>query len=349
MNHKQLTHSSRITLFMSLLFILITMSCDMGSYHPIARALDPFEPLGPLAKTWLAATGDGSASDHYAKLLTLQNGTPQPNDTGSYVFTEIHDSNAMGNVTKITVVRGIYRVIDADTIEMQPHVEFSGRYLYTNDPSNNPDPLDRQGESFDLDFTYTSGTPDTITIPAAVGEIFYSLDGSGGVLDRIYKEGNSTNKTHNFARLNQIDVYLSQVIIPGFGGAGMMAYWNNPTPFGGMIAGSVTLNMHGNLLRPTVDFTYDEMVNFKGLSLSGVQGSVANASGDGSLSDTVDITLDSGANIFQASVGYDGILIEGTVPSSGSYTVTVDSVTENVDHTVLNPGNLFFTELIPSP
>ncbi len=34
-------------------------------------------------------------------------------------------------------------------------------------------------------------------------------------------------------RLNQIDIYISQVIIPGFGGVGMMTYWNNPTPIVG--------------------------------------------------------------------------------------------------------------------
>ena len=302
----------------------------MGSYNAIARALDPFEPLGPLAETWLAATGIASDTDHYAKLLTLQKGVPQVNDSGSYVYTEIHDSKALGDVTKITVVRGIYRVTAAGAMEMQPHVEYSGQYLFTNNPSNNPDPLDRRWESIILNFVYTTGTPDTIVLG---GDTYFSLKGTGGILDRIYNGvvGTSTQQ-QNFARLNQIDIYLSQVIIPGFGE---------------MISGSETLNMYGNLLRPTVDFSYEGMVNHQGLRLTGIQRSVANASGDGSLSESVDITVDSGVNLYSATVGYDGIHIKGTVPSSGFYTVTVDVITENVDYTVLNPGTLYFTDLSP--
>ncbi len=160
------------------------------------------------------------------------------------MYTEIHDSSSLGDVTKITVVRGIYRVTSAGTMEIQPHVEYSERYLFTNNPSNNPDPLDRRGESVILKFVYTNGTPDTI---AFGGDTFYSLKGNGWILDRIYNGVVSTStQQQNFARLNQIDIYLSQVIIPGFGG---------------MISGSETLNMYGNLLRPTVDFTYEGMVN----------------------------------------------------------------------------------------
>lgn len=89
------------------------------------------------------------------------------------------------------------------------------------------------------------------------------------------------------------------------------------------------------------------MENLRGLTLTGLQSSVADASGDGSLSGTVDVAIDSGVDLFIAAVGYDGILIEGTVPSSSTYTVSVNGATGNVDYTVLNPGSLYFTDLIP--
>jgi hypothetical protein len=75
--------------------------------------------------------------------------------------------------------------------------------------------------------------------------------------------------------------------------------------------------------------------------------SVANARGDGSMSQTVSADLDSGDAVFSAWMNYNNIVLDGTVPVSGNYAVTVEGVPEDVPFNVLAPGGLYYTDQIP--
>lgn len=326
-------------------FIAALSACDMGSYNPIGAEVDPFSPLGDNARGWFSAAGDGSASESTGELLMLEFGDPGPGEIGGFVYIEVKDSRSLGDRTEMTLIRGIYSVVSIGAnidIELQPTVEYQGTYQQTSNPSNNPPARDRSGESS----TITLQGFNTNTGFSLSGKAYIPLDGPGGILADIDADP-APLKHENLARLYQIGIYASQVIVPGFGGTGMLAYYNNPTPFNGLINGSDIVNMTGNILRPDVDFDYEDMINVPGLSMNGRQRSNANASGNGSLSETVDVDVDDGAGTtMTGSVNYTGISITGTIPSSGSYQVTIDGDTRSVAIGVLNPGGLYFTTLV---
>jgi len=335
-----------------LIISIIISSCDMGSYNPIARALDPFEPLGTNSLAWMNTSG--STGDSKSSFLILQEGVPSDKDQGGYIYIEIADNSFPSPKTEIRLIRGIYSISSSPdgVLNFLPHAEYLGIYRQTSSPSNNPDPIDREGEIIKVDFSYNSSSREL-----SLGdepEVFSPIQGSGGILDSIFNmttAGNAANSTAIRAMqlqlIYQVGIFASQVIVPGFGGTGMMTYYNNRTPFQGLVGGKESILMSKLLPLARVDFDYDEMVNLPGLSMSGKLRTDSNASGTGSMSQLIDTVVNDGTNPpYSFSVSYDGIKITGTIPSDGSYTVSIDGSPEDISFMYYVPGNLDFTGIL---
>lgn len=304
--------------FLFISSLVLMNSCDMGSYNPIARNLDPFEPLGPTAEAWFR--GSGSAGDTMAEIFVLQQGSPSAGDAGGFIFIEVHDRGSAYNRTEIALTRGTYIVSGSD-IDFYPYVEYTGSYQQTSNPKNNPDPIDREGE--------------LISLPTGFLLSFENLD-------TVIGRNDSSDRALEFVTLYQIGVFCSQVIIPGFGGTGMMTY-TRETPFKGLIDGNVLVFMPKLLPQARVDFLYSNQENLPGMVMSGLLRTDSGPTGNGSMSETVTTTIGGGDEI---SVNYDAINISGTVPSSGSYSVRFPGDTVvTVDSQLLIPGTLDYGNL----
>ena len=186
-----------------------------------------------------------------------------------------------------------------------------------------------------------------------------SLDGSGGVLHDIRSDLVSADPAtrdigaSRFLKVYQMGIYASQMMVPGFGGTGMMTYYNKETPFNGLVDGQERVLMSRLLPIARVDFRYDGMINVPGLEMSGLLRTDSNASGSGSMSETVAIVEDDLNNApYDMTVSYNGIGMTGTIPDAGGvYAMTVDTGGGPVDVTVLTddliPGNLDFAAVMP--
>lgn len=323
-----------------LTFSFLLASCDMGSYNPIARALDPFEPMGTDSVAWMNVDGNKGSSS--TQVLVLQQGVPVNTQVGGYAYIEIYDNTFPSPVTEIVLVRGTYEVSGTELI-FYPYAEYRGSYRQTSSPTNNPAPLDRQGEIQTMVFSYNSGN---LSLGSPAIE-FTALRGAGGVLDTIFDlniPGNTEEiRASKLLLVNQIGLYASQVIVPGFGGPGMMTYYKKQTPFSGLVDGNELILMSSALPTARVDFDYEGMDNLPKMTMTGTLRTDANAKGNGDMSETVTTHIDDGNNPdYDMSVSYDDIKITGTIPSSGNYAVSVSGVLLNVSYLDLTPGNLDF-------
>ena len=353
MNPDCCTQANWKSVLIVLTFSLLIASCDMGSYNPIARSLDPFEPLGAKSTAWMDVSGTMADPNRYVRILILQEGSPVNGDQGGYVHIEVRDQSTPSLKTDITLTRGIYRIESGLQIVFQPSVDYNGSYKQTSSPANNPDPIDRQGEIIPPQNYSEAGVVLTIG-----GLNYISILGTGGILDTIYAMntpvggaggGTAQERAEELLMMYEIGIYASQVIIPGFGGAGMMTYYNKQTPFKGLVKGRETVLMSKLLPLARVDFDYANMVNIPGISMTGLLRTDSNSGGDGSLSETVSSLVDDKTNPeYAITIAYDNIDIAGTVPSSGYYTVTVDGVPFTVSFNLMKPGNLDYSR-IPAP
>ena len=342
-----------ITIYIFIIFVLLIFSsCDMGSYNPIAKALDPFEPLGKDSRSWLSISGEKGES--VTRFIVLQQGVPSHRETGGYVLIEIRDSS-FNSETDIKLIRGIYSIAPlTDRITFYPYTEFSGSYYRTSSPANFPDPIGKEGESYTLDYSYNSSDELSLGSPAV---LFRPLFGSGGLINLVYTKDPSINSSDSdevrsiqFMLLYQIGIYASQVIVPGFGGTGMMRYYNSETPFNGLIYGKEWILMSKLLPLARVDFTYQDMDNIAGMEMSGLLRTDSNAKGNGNMSETVSVHVDDSyteSGSFEAAVSYDSIELTGTIPSDGNYTVTIDGTETDVAYDNLIPGNLDYPGMFP--
>jgi hypothetical protein len=339
-------HKSAISVFM--LITIILSSCDMGSYNPIAKALDPFESLGSDSTAWMNASGTKGSSK--TTVLILQEGAPVNRNQGGYVYIEIQDNKFPSPQTEIILTRGIYAVNGGSPgiIELRPSAEYRGTYRETSSPSNNPDPISREGELLSIEYSYNSSNRE---LSLGSGPLVFSpLGGEDGVLDSIYKKSNTFIRAMQLQLIYQIGIYASQVIVPGFGGTGMMTYYNSSTPFKGLVDGKENILMSKLLPLARVDFDYDGMVNIPGMKMSGRLRTDSNASGSGSMSETVHVEISDGFNpVYNMAVSYDGISITGTIPRSGSYTdiLSVNNTPENISYLEMTPGNMDFPGIFP--
>jgi hypothetical protein len=338
------TMAAKILFTMITILLLLISSCDMGSYNPIARALDPFEAMGENSKAWMDVTG--SLGDSSASLIILQEGAPVNRDQGGYVYIEIVDKEVPSAKTDIVLTRGLYEVNNSggNTLILRPSAEYRGSYVQTSSPSNNPAPLDREGEVATVSYAYNAGNRELNL--GSPGSIYSPLQGSGGVLDSLYGKTNDV-RAAQLMLVYQIGLYASQVIVPGFGGPGMMTFYNNQTPFNGLVQGNDLILMSSLLPTARVDFDYQAMENIPGLSMSGLQRTDSNAKGNGSISETVTTTLtDNVRPDYIFSVAYNGVNITGTVPTSGAYIVSVEGVPETISFDNVNPGKLNFPGIL---
>lgn len=309
---------------------MLISACDMGSYNPIARALDPFEPLGNESKGWFF--GSGSVGDSYARILLLSEGNPLNGQLGSFVNIRIHDEVAVGigekDQTQIVLSRGYYQV-SGSNLEMSPVVRYSGTYYQTTSPKNFPAPVDVDGEDYTVPF---SGNL------VLAGTDYKPID---DVITAIWAAG--TARVDEAFILYQIGIYSSQVIIPGFGGPGMMTYTTR-TRFNGLVNGSVQVEMPKLLPKAMVNFEYEGQENIPGIVMSDLLQTNSNPSGNGDMAGTVNSTVSGPGTL---AVGYDAIVLEGTIPVSGDYSVIIDgSVPQTIDCSAMTPGNLDYAALM---
>lgn len=318
----------------------------MGGYNSIARELDPFESMGTDSAAWMNV--EGSLGNSETQVLILQQGMPSNSEVGSYVYIDISDNSFPSPLTEIVMVRGTYEVSGtaSGTLTFYPFTEYRGSYRSTSSPANNPAPLDRQGEVQTMPFSESSGNLE-LGSPSLE---FTAIEGSGGVLDTVYKmttTGNPSNlpdvRAYQLMLVGQISMYASQVIVPGFGGPSMINYFNKQTPFNGLVDGYETVLMSSALPSARIDFDYDGMVNIPKMTMTGLLRTDANAKGNGNMSETVTTHIDDGINTaYDLVVSYDDIRITGTIPSSGNYGVTVAGNPSSISYLGLTPGNLDF-------
>jgi hypothetical protein len=138
-------------------------------------------------------------------------------------------------------------------------------------------------------------------------------------------------------RLVNLQFYMSQVRVEGFGATGMTQY-TAPSTFVGISAGTYRVAVNSARLRILVDLTYMGLRDLSDIQLDGNQHTDVALSGSGTTSDALTYTLDhpDRAEPIEFVVHYDHSIIVNGMAAGGYYPVDVGGQTYELDYTLQN-------------
>jgi hypothetical protein len=300
---------------------VLCVACEPG-YANLAEPLDPLVPFTKAATSFVLPSRDGT------EVLTLE--LPGTSRTGRIAFLELARDGA-------THMReGAYAVVDGELV-----TSFSTDYRRGNESSRSP--MSRIGsETTQLNpprlwdaVVRVRDDPLEVTIDDISGKrVLLPLDSAVDLL-----ADSSRIDPTLVLRACYLQVYSSQVRVPGFGGAGMTEYLDHDGEFGGLLTGTQTVRMEG-LLSPVNTFTFTDYSDLAGWTLDGRFSSSTNTAGDGSMAGELDARLTTSSHQLRVVLSYGDVELSGGTDSGGTYGVTVNGTRSEVDYAVLKDLDL---------
>jgi hypothetical protein len=138
-----------------------------------------------------------------------------------------------------------------------------------------------------------------------------------------------------------IQFYMTQVRVEGFGATGMTRY-TAPTTFVGISSGTYRVAITPQRLRILVDLTYTALRDMSDIQMDGNQHTNVALSGSGTTSEMLIYTLDhpDRSEPIEVIVHYDEATIVNGMAASGYYPTDVDGQRFDIDYPLQNDVHL---------
>lgn len=142
-------------------------------------------------------------------------------------------------------------------------------------------------------------------------------------------------------RLVNIQFYMTQVRVEGFGATGMTRY-TAPATFVGITAGTYRVAITPQRLRILADLTYTGLRDMSDIQMDGNQHTNVALSGSGTTAEMLIYTLDhpDRSEPIEVVVHYEEATIVNGMAASGYYPTDVDGVTFDIDYPLQNDVHL---------
>ena len=294
--------------------LFFCVACNVGGYPDLGSRLDTLVSIGDGGATAWMKTDDEGASD----ILVL--GDTADADTGRFALLHLRP-NSTG-----TLRVGTY-VVDDERIMLSVESEYR-KISQLDVPPSARDGSVR--EDFD--------PPTVLACEADMvdGKLDIMLDGNPSLMTNLWDVISTVDPAAQggaamLCRFFNLPVVSLQMRIPGFGGAGLLQYSGEPSNFAGVIGGKGSIRMT-SVLSPTAEIAFADFRDFPGITVDGYQISATDMAGDGSLTGTMNFTMQDprleGAFSVSGEISYDMVLRNGT-PSDGGYNVTLSNGTSD--------------------
>lgn len=310
---------------------LVSVSCNLTGYSDLGEPVNRFSQFGEgslsFMRTYVDAAGNG------VELLNISSLETPMGDCAR--MTLVADSKTI--LTKF--MAGTY-ALDGDHIRLTFDIEYE---------------LLTQKAPITLDL---SGTIKRELSPPRNTRYAWTHDKTGGLftlddktylrMNRVFDRVFNPDEPGRFTRflkmilLNNLSVLTR---IPGFAGIGMLNYIGKSTEFDGLLNGTMTLTSRG-FETITSEYLFQEHMDLAGLTINGQFSSSVDLSGSGPMDGQLNFTAVGRTDSWAGSVDYSSVYITETLPSSGTYQVTIDGETQQVDFSHATPAEFDFFDIL---
>jgi hypothetical protein len=301
--------------------LLLCAGCEPG-YANLGEPLDPLVPFSREATSFLRTSATGT------ELVILE--LPGGQRTGRIAYFTLARDGAS------SLQEGSYLLVGEELV-----TSFATDYRRANETSRSP--MSRTGSKVTQlqplrlwDATVTLGVDD---------EELIVVDGTGTRRLTPLVEAIDTLAAQTplnpqlLLRTCYLQIYSSQLRIPGFGGVGMTEYYNRTGEFVGILGGKQEVRME-NLMSPDSSFTFTDYSDLPGWSLNGTFATSTDTAGDGSMSGSVTTELATSGAALEVTIEFGAVELSGGTDSGGTYELTVGGEHFSVDYQALKDLDL---------
>lgn len=322
------------------LFILIAglgaVHCDLTGYNDLAEPVNRFRQFGEDSWTFMRTYQDGS--DNGVELLTISS-LDYP----------------MGDCTRMILLadsQEIFTQFKAGTYTMEgSQITLAFDIEYELLTFKNPNPLAVEGTvkrelSPPQRFQHTWEHREADGLFMLDDKTYLRMD---RVFDRVFDPADTVCFTRflKIILLNNLSVVTR---IPGFTGRDMLQYVNKSTEFDGLLSGNMTfkVTVSGDLQTTTSDYVFREHMDLAGLTINGHFSSQVHLdeSASGPMDGRLNFTVEGSSASWSGSVDYSNVHITETLPSAGTYGVTIEGEFQEVGFSHATPAEFDFFDIL---
>jgi hypothetical protein len=310
--------------------------CNLTGYNDLGEPVNRFSQFGEGSWTYMRTYQDETGNG--VELLTVSN-LEYP----------------MGDCTRMTLVADSLEIftyftagsysLDDNQITLTFDIEYE---LLTK---KIPNPLDVPGTikrelSPPQSYLYTWQNDETDGLIMLNDKTYLRMD---RVFDRVFdpSESGHFNRFLKIILLNNLSVVTR---IPGFSGKDMLQYISKSTEFDGLMNGTMTftVTISGDLKTTTSDYVFQEHMDLAGLTINGQFFSRVhlNESASGPMGGMLNFTARGRSKSWSGSVDYSNVYITETLPSAGTYEVTIDGESQQVEFSQATPAEFDFFDIL---
>jgi len=313
--------------------------CNLTGYNDLAEPVNQFSQFG---------------EDSWTFLRTYQNETGNGVELMTFSSLEF----PMGDCTRMTLVAddqeiftqftaGTYS-LDDDLITLTFDIEYELLTKKIPNPLTVPGTIKRE-LSPPRSSRYVWEHDEADSLIMLNDKTFLRMD---GVFDRVFDPSESPESSRFTRFLKMILLNNLGVItrIPGFSGSDQLQYINKNTEFDGLLNGSMTfsVSVSSDLSTTTSDFVFREHMDLAGLTINGQFSSRVNLneSASGPMDGKLNFTAKGSSESWSGSVDYSNVYITETLPSAGTYEITIDGESQEVDFSHATPAEFDFFDIL---
>jgi hypothetical protein len=305
--------------------------CNLTGYNDLGEPVNQFSQFGEGSWTFMRTYQDETGNG--IELLTIS----------SLEYP-------MGDCTRMTLVANSQEIftqftagsygLDGNQITLTFDIEYE---LLTK---KNPNPMDVPGTikrelSPPRSFQYAWEHHEAEGLFMLDDQTFLRMD---RVFDRVF-DPSEPGRFIRFLKIILLNNLGVVTRIPGFTGIGMLQYIGKSTEFDGLLNGTMTFTVSG-LQTITSDYVFREHMDLAGLTINGQFSSRVNLSGSGPMDGRLNFTAMGGSESWSGSVDYSNVYITETLPSAGTYEITIDGESQQVDFSHATPAEFDFFDIL---
>jgi hypothetical protein len=319
---------------------LLAAGCDTGGIYPLLDRADILVPCGSAATTWVASTPTGTEVFLIGTLDPTVALPPGTRACFARAFVE-RDSST-------TYRSGTYAIDATGAGDFQ----YDSSYVFDYQPSRSI--LSRDGSTAT---TYPVPMTESLTITGAAPNLLVTVNGVTSRLTNLYDLVASIDTStqaggEDLFRVLNLPLFTSQARLIGFGSGRMTRYVRAGTFFQGALAvlppvrNEFSVNVE-SFSTPHTDIQYYTFEDLSGITVTGLQETDVNTSGNGSMHGVLTWAMRDGPAA--TDIAYEGTLDYGDIDigdghaSAGTFGFSITSPTPasfTISYTLANDVDL---------
>lgn len=236
------------------------VGCNLGPFPDFLEELDPLDPVNGEVEGWIAA------DEEKTQVLVLSK-------SGRFLHSIV------ARDTSVELKIGSF-AIEKSELTMAGEL----RYIFPTESGPVKDRLGAQSSEIDARDSYPASEEEGRLLVDGLGDFIRTTDFLGG-LNLGTRAGRGC-----LLRFAQLSVRTAQSRIRNLGGGGTVIYHNNKSTFAGFLSGEISIVMD-NLLSPDTTIAYDRFQDFPEVRFDDSFVSHVNTSGDGTLDESIAVTI----------------------------------------------------------